>query len=76
MTTLYYNVMQQRCELEAEVLWNTLSFATLLPDEFAYRLMKGTGYMAFTAGETIHVVKCIPVDVKMRKTVTSREVVQ
>lgn len=68
MTTLYYNVMQQRCELEAEVLRNTLSFATLLPDEFAYRLMKGPGYMAVTAGEAIHVVKCIPVDVKVRKT--------
>lgn len=46
MTTLYYNVMQQRCELESEVLRNTLSFATILLDEFAYRLMKGPGYMA------------------------------
>lgn len=68
MTTLYYNVMQQRCELEAEVLRNTLSFATLLPDEFAYRLMKEPGYMAVTAGEAIHVVKCIPVEVTARKT--------
>lgn len=68
MTALYHNVMQQRCELEAEVLRNTLSFATLLPDEFAYRLMKGPGYMAVTAGEAIHVVKCIPVDVTARRT--------
>lgn len=68
MTSLYYNAMQQRCELEREVIKNTLSFATLQPDEFAYRLMKGPGYMAVTAGEAIHVVKCIPVDVLVRKT--------
>lgn len=68
MTSLYYNVIQQRCELEREVIKNTLSFATLQPDEFAYRLMKGPGYMAVTAGEAIHIVKCIPVDVLLRKT--------
>jgi len=68
MTSLYYNVMQQRCELEKEVLRNTLSFATLQPDEFAYKLMKGPGYMAVTAGEAIHVVKCIPVEVTLRRT--------
>jgi len=68
MTSLYYNVMQQRCELEKEVLRNTLSFATLQPDEFAYKLMKGPGYMAVTAGEAIHVVKCIPIEVTLRRT--------
>lgn len=68
MTSLYHNVVQQRCELEKEVLRNTLSFATLQPDEFAYRLMKGPGYMAVAAGETIHVIKCIPVDVSIRRT--------
>ena len=68
LNSLYHNVMQQRCELEKEVLKNTLSFATLQPDEFAYKLMKGPGYMAVTAGETIHVVKCIPVDVTLRRT--------
>jgi len=70
MTSLYYNVMQQRCELEKEVLRNTLSFATLQPDEFAYKLMKGPGYMAVTAGEAIHIVKCIPVEVTLRRTDT------
>lgn len=59
--------MQQRCELEVEVLRNTLSFAILLPDEFAYRLMKGPGYMTVTAREAIHVVKCIPVDITVRR---------
>src|SRR5580765_3410146 len=68
MTSLYYNVMQQKCELERQVITNALSFATLQPDEFAYRLMKGPGYMAVTTGEVTHVIKCIPVDVTIRKT--------
>lgn len=68
LNSLYQDVMRQRCELEREVLKNTLSFAILQPDEFAYKLMKGPGYMAVTAGETIHVLKCIPVDVTLRRT--------
>jgi len=68
MISLYYNVIQQRCELEKEVLTNTLSFVILQPDEFAYRLMKGPGFMAVIAGETIHVIKCVPVDVLVQKT--------
>jgi len=67
MTSLYHNVIQQKCELEREVLTNTLSFAALQPDEFAYRLMKGPGFMAVVAGEAIHVIKCVPVDVLVRK---------
>ncbi|XP_072754310.1 uncharacterized protein [Anoplolepis gracilipes] len=68
MTSLYHNVIQQKCELEKDIITNTLSFATLQPDEFAYRLMKGPGYMAVTAGEAIHVIKCIPVDAIIRRT--------
>ncbi|XP_072755902.1 uncharacterized protein [Anoplolepis gracilipes] len=68
MTSLYHNVIQQKCELEKDVITNTLSFATLQPDEFAYRLMKGPGYMAVTAGEAIHVIKCIPVYAIIRRT--------
>ncbi|KAL6421646.1 hypothetical protein ACFW04_014564 [Cataglyphis niger] len=68
MTSLYHNVMQQKCELERQVITNALSFATLQPDEFAYRLMKGPGYMAVTTGEVTHIVKCIPVDVTVRRT--------
>lgn len=68
MISLYHNVMQQKCELEKQVITNALSFAALQPDEFAYRLMKGPGYMAVTSGEAIYVIKCIPVDVIVRKT--------
>lgn len=67
MVSLYHNVMQQKCELERQVITNTLSFATLQPDEFAYRLMKGPGYMAVTAGEAIFIIKCIPIDAVVRR---------
>lgn len=68
MTALYNDIIQQKCELERQVLQNTLSLATLLPDEFAFRLMKSPGYMAVAAGEVIHVVKCIPLEVVLRRT--------
>ena len=38
------------------------------PDEFAYHLMKGPGYMSVIVGEVVHIIKCIPVEVKYRKT--------
>ena len=68
MTSLYHNVMQQKCELERQVMTNALSFATLLPDEFAYSLMKSPGYMAVTTGEAVQIIKCIPVEVTVRPT--------
>lgn len=68
MTSLYHNVMTQKCELERQVITNALSFAALQPDEFAYRLMKGPGYMAVNTGESVHIVKCIPVEVTLRET--------
>lgn len=68
MISLYHNVMQQKCELEKQVIANALSYATLQPDEFAYRLMKGPGYMAVTAGEAIYVIKCIPIEVSATRT--------
>lgn len=68
MTSLYHNVMQQKCELERQVITNALSFATLQPDEFAYRLMKTPGFMAVTTGEAVQIIKCIPVEVIVRST--------
>ncbi|KYN36505.1 hypothetical protein ALC56_09140, partial [Trachymyrmex septentrionalis] len=70
MTNLYHDIMIQKCELERQVLQNTLSLATVLPDEFAYRLMKVPGHMAVVSGEVIHVLKCIPIEVTVRKTNT------
>jgi len=70
LTSLYRDIILQKCELEKQVIQNTLSLAAILPDEFAYRLMKVPGYMAVMAGEAIHVIKCVPVEVTVRKTTT------
>ena len=66
MRNLYRDVLLQRCNLERETLKNALAIATQAPDEFAYNLMKGPGYMAVTAGEVVHVIKCIPVEVMIQ----------
>lgn len=73
MTTLYHNIISQKCELEKQVLKNALSIAALMPDVFAWSIMKGPGYMAITAGEVVHIVKCIPIQVKVRHTETCYE---
>lgn len=63
MKTLYRDALLQRCNLERQTLKNSLSIATQSPDQFAYNLMKGPGYMAAIAGEVVHIVKCLPVEV-------------
>ena len=68
MTRLYRDVMLQRCTLEQEVFKNTLTLATQAPDDFAFLLMKGPGYMSVFAGEVAHIIPCIPVEVNFRKT--------
>lgn len=68
LKTLYRDVMIHRCRMEKEVLKNSLAIASILPDEFAYRFMKGPGFMAVLAGEVIHIVQCVPVEVKVQHT--------
>lgn len=63
---LYHDVMNHKCSLEREMLKNRLAIATQSPDEFAYQLMKGPGYMAVISGEVVHVVKCVPVEVRVQ----------
>ena len=46
MKQLYRDVLTQKCNLERPTLKNTLTIVTQAPDEFAYDLMKGPGYMA------------------------------
>jgi hypothetical protein len=65
---IYHDLLTHRCELERQVLENALSISTQAPDEFAYRLMRGPGYMAMIAGEAVHIIKCLPVEVKIRTT--------
>lgn len=66
LTQLYCDVMEQKCALEKEVLQNALSLASIAPDEIAQRIMKASGYTAITAGEAIHLIKCVPVEYWVR----------
>lgn len=68
MVQLYHNLIEHRCNLEREILKNSLAIASRSPDIFAYNLMKGPGYMAIVAGEVIHLIKCIPTDVTVMST--------
>ena len=63
---LYRDVLLQRCNIERQTFKNALAIATHAPDEFAYNLMKEPGYMAVTAGEVVHVIKCVPVEVMVQ----------
>ncbi|XP_067209354.1 uncharacterized protein [Linepithema humile] len=65
---LYKNILLQQCQLEQKILHNSLAIATQSPDVFAYHFMKGPGYMALLAGEVIHIVKCVPVEVRVAHT--------
>ena len=68
ISQLYRNVLLQQCNLEQKILKNALALATHSPDAFAYHVMQGPGYMALLAGEVIHIVKCVPVEVKLALT--------
>ncbi|KMQ88976.1 hypothetical protein RF55_11456 [Lasius niger] len=68
ISQLYHDILLQQCSLERRMLQNALAIATQAPDIFAYHLMKGPGYMALLAGEVIHIVKCVPVEVVLAQT--------
>lgn len=44
-----------------------MSIATQ-PDQFAYDFMKKPGYMSVKAGEVIYIIKCLPVNLRLRRT--------
>ncbi|KYN13162.1 hypothetical protein ALC57_14657 [Trachymyrmex cornetzi] len=66
MNLLYRDVLKQCCTLEQQVLKGALSLTINSPDEFAYQIMKGPGYMAVISGEVVHIIKCTPVVVKIQ----------
>lgn len=68
MKNLYRDVVAQRCTLEWQILQGALSTAALLPERFARTVMKRPGYMAVIAGEVAHIMKCVPIDCKLRRT--------
>lgn len=66
LNQLYTDVLKQRCDLERQVLKNALSLAMQAPDDFAYQIMRGPGYMSTLSGEVVHITKCTPVEVKLQ----------
>lgn len=70
MGDLYKEIVHKRCEADVARLKETFTLAYLSPDLFAYNLM-GPGYMAHVSGEVIHIIKCIPVEVKIRMNLTT-----
>ena len=67
MKDLHLDLIRQRCALEKETIKNSLAIAAQSLDEFAYNLMKGPGYMAVPSGEVIHIIQCVPVEVKVNQ---------
>ena len=67
MSKLYHDLLTHKCQLEQQVFKNSLIIATQAPDELAYHLMKGPGYMSIIAGEVVHIIKCIPVEVMVQQ---------
>lgn len=67
LSDLHYNGLENQCRLERELLTTQLSIAGINPPEFARLLMKAGGYTATQAGEVIHITKCQPVEVTLRK---------
>ncbi|KAL0128582.1 hypothetical protein PUN28_003737 [Cardiocondyla obscurior] len=65
---LYRNVILEQCRLELQLLRNSLAIATQSPDIFAFHFMKGPGYMAVSTGEVVHIIKCVPTEVKIAST--------
>ncbi|XP_058789618.1 uncharacterized protein LOC131663305 isoform X2 [Phymastichus coffea] len=63
--SLYIDILQQKCELERKVLYNSLSLASLSPDEIAYNIMEKPGYIARLAGEAVHIIQCTPTEVQL-----------
>lgn len=68
LNQLYRDIMEQKCALEKQILQNALSLASIAPDEMAFRIMKSPGYTAVLMGEVMHLVKCVPVECKVRHT--------
>ncbi|XP_076545711.1 uncharacterized protein LOC143305555 [Osmia lignaria lignaria] len=65
---LYLDILSERCKLEKRTIYNSLSIASISPDEFAYNLMEKPGYIATIAGEVVHIIKCTPKKVQLLHT--------
>ncbi|CAB0038544.1 unnamed protein product [Trichogramma brassicae] len=68
MKEMYETLVLQRCKLERKVIENALAIATLQPSELAYQILGKRGVMAVPAGECVHFVTCLRVNLEIRDT--------
>ena len=68
LSELNAHVMDKICDLERQTLASLQSLAAVSPLEFAFAWKKQAGYTAVQRGEVIHLVKCVPVEVQVRRT--------
>lgn len=62
---LYRNILLQQCDLELPLMQNSLAIAARSPDIFTYHFMKEPGYKALLAKEVMHIIKYVPVKVRL-----------
>lgn len=67
LTQLYKDIMAQKYALEKQILENALSLSSIALGEMAYRITKSAGYTAIAAGEVIYIIKCVPINCKVRQ---------
>uniref|UniRef100_A0ABD2X044 Uncharacterized protein n=1 Tax=Trichogramma kaykai TaxID=54128 RepID=A0ABD2X044_9HYME len=65
---MYYSIVKSKCELERQVIENTLPIASQNPAEVAHKIMKDLGYTGVVAGEVLHIIKCLRVETQIRPT--------
>lgn len=68
LNRLYRDIMEQKRALERQILVNALSLSSIAPDKMAFRIMKAPGYIAVTASKVLYIIKCVPVECKVRQT--------
>ena len=62
---VYYDLLEKRCEILKQEMSQQLILAQLSPDLFAYNIIGSPGYLGVRSGESIHVIKCVPVEVEI-----------
>jgi len=68
---LYRDVMEQKCALEQQTLRNVLSFKhRARRDGLLEQILNSPRYTAVMTGEVIHLIKCLPVECRLRHTDT------
>lgn len=68
MNLLYRDILKQCYTLERQIMKNALTLAIHSPDDFAQHIVKKPRHMAVISEKVVHIIKCIPVEVKVQHT--------